>query len=845
MSISRINNNVAALNANFNLSRTSQQLEKSIERLSSGLRINRAGDDAAGMTVATRIRSQVRGLNRAVMNAQDGINMINVAEGAMEEMTSRLDRIRVLAVQAGNTGVNDLQARQALQDEVFQSIDEISRIADTTQFSKNRLLNGDFAVDAQIKPGQDGPQNYGIRLDGGPASNTLENGLHFLNIVKTSNGFQQFVGGLDDNGITSTINAGINNATDFAVSLAYFTEGNVGLTNGTGLNATTDTLASGFFNGVSVNRTDVISFEGVLSDGKTKYYGAISAFHSANAITFQGFTSAIGSAIANAESSIFGGTANVPTEFKTTARAQTTGANAGRILLRSNGEGVNLSSLSVRVIRSGEMVTQAQGVTRSGVIGSASVLSGQGQIGNAVTAITGSTFGSGDFTISVEDVQGAQNRQLESTVSFRDHNGNIINRNTSLTHTNAGLQLNGSFVDGVYTGGVSVSSGDTVTLRGIEADGTTFQSTYTFSNSAATDTALADFTFASVSGLIAELNFRTRFYGAGNAQNGNLTRFESAMFTFSPNGVLQLIDDIGRNNSQLDFTLTFNDSNTPTTTPYTISDDADLVKEGFTESATFRLNGGKAFRASAGDMVTAFGAETTREGEVQPQLTFRVGTGLTIGKDTIIVEGEQFVGRLNGGPAVTFQNGAQDVVFIDDGSFNTGVAKVLQVDFDGILDITSTSATIPDPGTTVLISVINNAVNFQIGAFAEQRFRTAIGDLTSQNLGFGRGSGRTIEDIDIRSVEGVDEALRIVDEALDQVNRTRSLLGAATNRLEGTIASLSVASENLTAAESRLRDADIALESSEFAQNQVLLQAGVSILAQANFLPQSFLQLLG
>ncbi len=845
MSISRINNNVAALNANFNLSRTSRQLEKSIERLSSGLRINRAGDDAAGMTVATRIRSQVRGLNRAVMNAQDGINMINVAEGAMEEMTSRLDRIRVLAVQAGNTGVNDLLARQALQDEVFQSIDEISRIADTTQFSKNRLLNGDFAVDAQVKPGQDGPQNFGIRIDGGPASNTLENGVHFLNIVKTSNGFQQIVGGLDDNGITSTINAGVQNATDFAVSLAYFTEGNAGLTNGTGLNATNDTIVAGFFNGVSISRDAVVSFEGVLSDGTTKFFGAISAVHVGTDITFQGFTSAIGEAIADAESSIFGGSANVPNAFKTTAAAQTSGANAGRILLRSNGESVNLSDLTVRVTRSGEIVSKSEGVTRSGEIGAASVLGGQGQIGNAVTAITGSTFGTGDFVVSVEDVQGAQNRRLESTIAFRDKNGNIINRNTSLTHTNAGLSLNGSFVDGVYTGGVSVTTGDTISLRGIEADGTTFTATYTFSNTGTTDSNLSDFTFASVSGLLSELNFRTRYYGSGNALNGDLTRFESAIFTFSPAGVLQLIDDIGRDNSQLDFTLTFNDSNASTTPAYTISDDAELTQEGFTESATFRLNGGDAFRASAGEMVTAFGEEPTREGEVQPQLTFRVGTGLTVGTDTIIVEGQEFVGRLNGGPAVTFQNGAQDVVFIDDGSFNTGTAKVLQVDFDGILDITSSSSTIPDPGTTILLSVVNNAVNFQIGAFAEQRFRTAIGDLTSQNLGFGKGSGRTIEDIDIRTVEGVDEALRIVDEALDQINRTRSLLGAATNRLEGTIASLSVASENLTAAESRLRDADIALESSEFAQNQVLLQAGVSVLAQANFLPQSFLSLLG
>ncbi|HXK94640.1 MAG TPA: flagellin, partial [bacterium] len=89
-----------------------------------------------------------------------------------------------------------------------------------------------------------------------------------------------------------------------------------------------------------------------------------------------------------------------------------------------------------------------------------------------------------------------------------------------------------------------------------------------------------------------------------------------------------------------------------------------------------------------------------------------------------------------------------------------------------------------------------------------------------------------------------NEALIIVDKALDQINRTRSLLGAATNRLEGTVSNLSVASENLLTAESRLRDVDLARESSTFTQGQVLLQAGVSVLAQANFLPQSLLTLL-
>ena len=111
MAITRINTNLAALNAQRHLSKVSSGLSQSIERLSSGLRINRAGDDAAGLVVANRLTSQIKGLHQAVNNAQDGRNLISVAEGALEEVSVRLDRMRELAIQAANTGTNDAAAR--------------------------------------------------------------------------------------------------------------------------------------------------------------------------------------------------------------------------------------------------------------------------------------------------------------------------------------------------------------------------------------------------------------------------------------------------------------------------------------------------------------------------------------------------------------------------------------------------------------------------------------------------------------------------------------------------------------------------------------------------------------
>lgn len=792
MSITRINNNIAALNANYSLERTGYRVQKSIERLSSGLRINRAGDDAAGMTIVTRIRSQVRGLDRAIMNAQDGINVINVAEGAMDEMTRRLDRIRVLAIQAANTGVNDLQARQALQDEVFQSIDEISRIADTTQFSKNRLLNGDFSVDTKIKPGQNGDANFGIRINTGPSASTLESGTHYLNIINSKKGFTHLLPGLDDNGETRTSRLGVRNASDIAVSMAFFTTGNAGFsgfgTPPTGIGgADAFTGSNIFFNGVSVQaaeNTDVFTWEGVLSDGVTKFVGSVSV--AVTAVTWvaagvagslNSVISAINASILSAERALWGVNTNasIPANFQTVARAGT-GANLGRIELFSQQEVINQSNINVKLLRDGTLATSSVGVTRSGAIGTNSFFQGQGVVGNNVTAVTGSTFVDGRFDITVDDVQGPQNRKVETNIIFRDKTGSIIGRSASLSNPTNGLMMNGTFVDGVYTGGVSISDGDTLTIRGTEADGTTFLATYTFSNDPDTDTDLNDFRFSSISGLVRELNYRTRIYSGATVADGTLTRFETGLFTLTAGGSLRLIDDLGRDDSKLNFTITFNDSPATNTPSYTINDSARLVHEGFAESATLRVNGGPPVRAKAGDVVTLYGPEATREGDVQGRVTIRLGSDLRGGIDHLDTQRSEYIGKLNGGPAVTFQNGAQKVTFIDNASFVTGVARQLTLDFDNILDITRSAEERPDPGTTLLISVVNHSMNFQIGAFAGQNFRTSIGDLRSDNLGFGRGSGRTVQDIDITTIEGANEALRIVDEALDQIRDRKSVV---------------------------------------------------------------------
>ncbi|AIQ38209.1 hypothetical protein R50345_28575 [Paenibacillus sp. FSL R5-0345] len=140
-----INHNIAALNTHRQLGANTAATSKNIEKLSSGLRINRAGDDAAGLAISEKMRGQIRGLDQASRNSQDGISLIQTAEGALNETHSILQRMRELAVQSGND-TNTLDDRKEIQKEVEQLKSEINRISETTEFNTQKLLNGSLGV---------------------------------------------------------------------------------------------------------------------------------------------------------------------------------------------------------------------------------------------------------------------------------------------------------------------------------------------------------------------------------------------------------------------------------------------------------------------------------------------------------------------------------------------------------------------------------------------------------------------------------------------------------------------------------------------------------------------------
>lgn len=183
----RINNNIMALNTHRQLGINNNMTAKSLEKLSSGYRINRAGDDAAGLAISEKMRGQIRGLNMASKNAQDGISLIQTAEGGLNETHAILQRMRELAVQSANDTNNDAD-RGEIQKEIEQLKAEIDRISETTEFNTKKLLNGDVG------------QAINVVEDGSTASNILAaratdgslDGTYALEIVSVTNGIENF-----------------------------------------------------------------------------------------------------------------------------------------------------------------------------------------------------------------------------------------------------------------------------------------------------------------------------------------------------------------------------------------------------------------------------------------------------------------------------------------------------------------------------------------------------------------------------------------------------------------------------------------------------------------------------
>jgi flagellin len=218
----RINNNPASVNGIKNLQKNSMMVGKSMEKLSSGLRINRAADDAAGLIISEQMRAQITGLNTAISNSETAVNMVQTAEGALDEMNTLLNKARSLALQAANEGANDTAQIAASQSELNNIIDSVTRIAENTQFGTKKILDGSLdafksnnATVASTKTGD----HYSQSLE----NETIQRGYHTLQITTAASKATFTLGNLSGAGL---IAGSISTTAEFVEDFSFTVNGN-------------------------------------------------------------------------------------------------------------------------------------------------------------------------------------------------------------------------------------------------------------------------------------------------------------------------------------------------------------------------------------------------------------------------------------------------------------------------------------------------------------------------------------------------------------------------------------------------------------------------------------------
>ncbi|MDX8343217.1 flagellin [Rossellomorea sp. YZS02] len=270
----RINHNIAALNTYRQLNSASTNQSKSMEKLSSGLRINRAGDDAAGLAISEKMRGQIRGLDQAAKNAQDGVSMLQTAEGALNETHSILQRMRELGVQASND-TNTADDRSEIQKEVNQLTEEINRIGNNTEFNTKKLINGDASG-----AGSSGAVQESVKFDftnivageTGDTTLTIGGTDYTIDFTATANDDTGAADGFS--GTTITIAAGTTDPTDLGDRIKAQLEAMRGAD--PSLSIADFDFTSDTGEGLTISATAGGAFDGQAGDGNIKFKTGVS-----------------------------------------------------------------------------------------------------------------------------------------------------------------------------------------------------------------------------------------------------------------------------------------------------------------------------------------------------------------------------------------------------------------------------------------------------------------------------------------------------------------------------------------------------------------------------------------
>jgi len=877
-----INTNIASINAQRNLNRSQGDLTTSLQRLSSGLRINSAKDDAAGLAISDRMTSQIRGSTQASRNANDGISLAQTAEGALGESTNILQRVRELAIQAANS-TNSSSDRLSLQAEVNQLVSELDRISQATSFNGLKLLDGSFQAQS-FHIGADAHQSVSVSIDEATSTNLgiekistnnavlgIETATFQNSVPVNSNAFGVMStattavtgdssGAIDSligtQTITVTKDGGASQELDIsgasdnrdAASIAA----SLSLLNGVSASAVTtvefDTSSTAFTN---ISEGDIITFDLQFGDVDADKNTVTVAYNSNSFST--DFNNAIQTAIDSRN------TTNGNTDLSYNKGTQTLTSASGVNIGMETFDVTDVQSVTITAITDdiGDSIQIDLGGSTNGTDSVSFVSAGtsaDAQKTNAsryLTALQGSatynsefraeltTDGSGviitglkvssDFdTNATGDLTTSAGGAASITYNATDSGSTVTNAGT-LPSTETTTFPSAAAPDAVSTfkfGGITLtengnnSAVKTGTLSIALDSGYNIQSTKSSSSS-------EDGILDAAAGDTAEL---TPNLGRVDVLDGNNVAAQNLKIT-GTNATKTLA--ISENNTAKEIAALVNkveDSTGVTATARTTATLSNLTADGVISfnlidpldnsipiSANVKTN-------DLSSMVNAINDQTGKTGTVAQ---------LDITKSIITLT----------------NNSGADIKILDFNSSTATASVPVSLSVKGSEDssaaiqlVANTTASATD--STVIggnVEFKSTSLSFSVSSDVE----ADSGGLFAGNANILLSSSlQSVSEIDISTVEGSNKAIDIIDGALQKIDSTRADLGAIQNRMESTISNLSVQTENLSAARSRIQDTDFAAETAELTRNQILQQAGTAMLAQANQVSQGVLSLL-
>ena len=966
-----INHNIPALQTYNIVNNTSNALQKSIAKLSSGLRINSAADDAAGLAISEKMRAQVRGLDRAVANTQDGISLIQTAEGALSETHSILQRMRELSVQAANDTLTQ-QDRSYIQEEIDQLNEEVTRIGNTTQFNKKKLLNGDAAglwsssdmdTKAIINGGlrevdQFGQKksiegNYKIRVKADPGQGEVQKSdimtIKHPNVLtdKTINAPLGIKDVKVDGMAPGSYSLSATAATD-AVTASSRATGAYGV--GGAKYEVTGTLANtAATNGLGAGNGQVAKYNVTLGDNNL---GTITVTQSGNTAPTEGSIAAYLFGSENTNATVSG-------RDEVLAAARDLGVeisgDGAAVTLTKYGDG-NFGDFNITLVSSdntnaaaavGKAIFTTTGKPNSSTTTSAGNAATSAAVATAAAATADTAtvinpvfnINAGAITKNASvlfEVTGMDSLNktvtLKATATLMDANGNnstATQDDIVLTQGSAGVLLNELFdmtedTTAANNPSIALNTGKFVALSKDSKFVVNFSASATAAAAIApATTATPDNLTFSLSGTIdegwedswdsgvfannkptyvlngrkladTEINFKNYIL---NEKTGTVTQGTVTVVTddkFSTNtgngGKLTAATLPAAGTSLTSFKNTYIGK--------TATGDVKLrdLDKFWNSEGVMMLDDAKKLTLNQGDGKTAdimLYANDTLD-EVATKINNAIATGL--GQSQYVDDATKFATFVSSGTPLTSEAvpgtfvirsvvpGAQgeitfsgDQGLIDAFSLNTiqdskettytvdvldehsgkviaqGVKTTgnvlhgvihenVDVEFGALkgVDASWSSSlnkyTYTSTQTESTLHLADNTTVLQIGANEGEDLGMNIGDMRSHALG--------LDGVNVMSHDRAARSITIIDNAIDKVSTQRANLGAYQNRLEYTASNLTTASENLTSAESRIRDTDMAKEMMNFTKLNIMLQAGNSMLAQANQQPQNVLSLI-